>query len=376
MLTLAFGLLMSTSPAQAGKCDAQVKKAESAKGIAIGAAFADLAKCDTSIAEEQYLKLLAGATDSDALVELSMAAVRFEVWNPVWGELGKISSYEARDEVAQRIGAACTTEPKVVSFLQGAYFGLRDIDFKQWDDAFRACESEDLTKWLTQQVEAPPDKMFDEKFNALLEVYVKKVGPAALGPLSKSAIKAANAGPFDAILLQMDSAVAPGLGESMTTENQQALEKALIEIAKGVAPEKSKAVADRLASAGSEAAAARLLPSIYPKLVQSGGSFLYGGAAVEAGDCKGVKTAVVHYATVTEPGKRWNVLSSLDVPMRAAKPKLAKCTLEEGGWPVAITPNPVSGSKEIEAWVQSVSKQWAERGYEVKTQEEKGVKLD
>ena len=378
MLSLALTLLLSTPDAQAaGKCDALVKKAEAAKGTDLATAFTNLAGCDHKLAEDSYMKLLSNAADSDALVAYSLAAIKLDIWNPVWGELSKIPDYSARDEVASRVGAACATEPKVTAFLQGAYFGLRDIEFSQWDDAFAACENTSLSDWLTTQVSAPPEKLYDEKFNALMGIYVNKQRAAALPVLSKAAVKAAKAGPFDAILQQMDAAVAPSLGETLSEEDKAALEKALIEVAKGVDPEKAKLVADRLATAGAEKAAAKLLPAIYPKLVQGGGSFLYGVAAVEAGDCKGKKTAVVHHAVVTEPGKRWNVITDAEPAIRtAAKPKLTKCTAEEKDWPVSVTPTPIAGAKNMEGWLNSLSKQLTEKGYEVELEEEKDVKLN
>jgi hypothetical protein len=247
MLSLALTLLLSTPDAQAaGKCDALVKKAEAAKGTDLATAFTNLAGCDHKLAEDSYMKLLSNAADSDALVAYSLAAIKLDIWNPVWGELSKIPDYSARDEVASRVGAACATEPKVTAFLQGAYFGLRDIEFSQWDDAFAACENTSLSDWLTTQVSAPPEKLYDEKFNALMGIYVNKQRAAALPVLSKAAVKAAKAGPFDAILQQMDAAVAPSLGETLSEEDKAALEKALIEVAKGVDPEKAKLVADRL----------------------------------------------------------------------------------------------------------------------------------
>jgi len=378
MLSLALSLLITAPDAlAAGKCDALVKKAETTKGTDLAAAYTALAGCDHKLAEDSYMKLLSNASDADALVAYSLAAIKLDIWNPVWGELSKISDYSARDEVASRVGAACAEEPKVTAFLQGAYFGLRDIEFSQWDDAFAACENPGLTDWLTTQVSTPPEKQYDEKFNALMGIYVNKQKSAALPVLAKAAVKAAKSGPFDAITAQMDAAVAPSLGETIKPEDQAALEKAFIDVAKGVDPEKAKLVADRLAAAGSEAAAAKLLPAIYPKLVQGGGAFLYGVAAVEAGDCKGKKTAVVHHAVVSDPGKRWNIITDAEPAIRtAAKPQLAKCTVDAGGWPVSVTPTPIAGAKNMESWLNSLAGQLTEKGYAVEMEEEKGIKLN
>lgn len=369
---LAFSLL---STAQAGPCDAALKKAESTKGEAIGGAFRDLAKCDKALAEANYTKVMSNATDTDALVSLTRAAVEAEVWSPVWAQLSKISDYSARDEVARRVGEACGESPATVRFLQGAYFGLRDIEFQQWDDAFINCGDAGLTTWLTGQVEAPPARQFDEKFNALLDIYVKKQRGAALPALTKGAIKAAKDGPYDAILMQMDAAVAPELGANLSAEDQAKLEAALVEVARAVDPSRARAVADRLANAGSQQAAARLLPTVYPDRVQDAGGFLYGAAAIEAGDCKGKKQAILHVAEVREAGRRWVILTDTEAALKDLKPKLKGCTVESP-WPVAATPEPVKSAKDIEAWVATLEKAWADKGYEVKVQAEKGVSLN
>ena len=144
---------------------------------------------------------------------------------------------------------------------------------------------------------------------------------------------------------------------------------------KEVGPERAKAVADRLANAGAEAAAAQLLPFIYTDRMQ-GGSFLYGAVSIETGDCKGKKTAVLHVAQVIEPGKRWIIHNELEEPLRAVKARLAKCTAEEGDWPVATTREPIKGGKDIDSWIADLVKQWEGKGYEVEVKDEKEIRLD
>ena len=373
--TLALSILLASSPANAGKCDSLISKADSAQGDALVRAFTDLAKCDSKIAEQNYLRFMSGAKEADTLVALSQAAILWEVWNPVWEELSKITSYDARDEVAQRVGEACNDQSKVVPFLQGAYFGLRNIDFQQWDDAFIACDNADLQKWITQQVENPPKSSFNEKYNTILSIHVKKLGSAALPSLTTAAIKAAAEGPYDQILMQLDESVAPPLGRQMPEEDKKALEASLIEIAKGVNPDRARAVAERLAAAGSVEVAAQLLTVIYADRVQPGGGFLYGAASMEAGECKGVKTVYMHYSNVTDPGKRWSVNEEVAAPMLAAKPKLKKCTVEEGPWPVAATAEPLASSKDVTAWVEEISRQWKDKGYEIKLAPERQIDL-
>ncbi len=374
LLALASSLAAPT--ARAASCDAALRRADTSSGEALVGAFEALAKCDAKLAEDNYTRLMTNASDADTLVALSQVAIDHDIWTPVWRQLGRISSYDARDEVARRLGERCGEDEKILSFLQGAYFGLRDIEFQQWDDAFLSCEAPELDAWLVKQVEHPPNKVFDEKYNALVGIFVQKKRREALPHLAKAAIAAAGSGPYDALLMQINAAVQPELGGTMSPEDRQALKNALVQVANGVDPAKAKAVADQLANAGFQEAAAGLLPRIYPDRVQEGGRFLYGSAAIEAGDCKGVKTAVIHYAPTYEPGKRWVILDEVEPRIRQAKPRLAKCTATFEDWPVATTPEPVKNGKEVEAWAEDLAGRWREKGYEVSTRGEKAIELE
>jgi hypothetical protein len=285
--------------------------------------------------------------------------------------------YDMRDQVAQAIGEKCSENPKVVTFLKGAYLGaVRDLEFQQWDDALVACEDPGWATWISQQAENPPNSMFDDKYNALLSVVGKRLGPNALAVFAKAAIKGASQGPFDAILMQMEAAVQPGIGEPISPENKARLEAALVEIASNVPKDKARSVADRLANAGATVAAASLLPKVYPDLINESGGLLYGAASVERADCGGTKTVVLHVARVEESGARWIILDDVRAPLRGMKPRLGKCENEGSEWGVSTTPEPVATSKDVDAWVDTLEKQWEGKGYEVSVRKEKTISLD
>jgi hypothetical protein len=194
-VTLTLATFLAGSPAHAGACDHLLHKADTAQGAGLAEAFGELAECDQLSAEEHYTRFMANTTDVDSLVGLSQTAIRWEVWQPVWHQIGKIKDYSARDQVVLQIGGKCTEEPKTIAFLQGAYFGLRNLDFQRWKAAFIACDNADLDTWLAMQVESPPKKQFDEKYGSLIDIYVGKNGPDALDRLSRAAIAAAEDGP-------------------------------------------------------------------------------------------------------------------------------------------------------------------------------------
>ena len=299
------------------------------------------------------------------------------LWTPVWRVLSHDAlDYNVRDQVAAVIGQKCTENTKIVAFLKGAYFGLRDLEFQQWDDALIACQDADWGTWLSQQAQNPPASMFDDKYNALLSVVGTRLKADALPVFTQAAIKAAESGPFDAILMQMESAVQPGIGEPIKPEDKARLESSLVEIASNVNREKARAVADRLANAGASTAAASLLPTVYPDRVDADGGFLYGAASIERATCKGEKTAVLHIAKVEESGKRWIILNDVRKPLRAVKPRLGKCEAEGAEWGVSTTPEPVASSKDVDAWVDQLEKQWTDKGYDVSVKKEKTITLD
>jgi hypothetical protein len=363
--------LCAPSVALAGACDVHVKKASTAKGDELVTAFKDLTKCDKAQAATSFESFMKASGDADTLVSLSLVAIDAEQYTPVWAMIEKIPDYSARDEVAEKVGAACADHAKVLPFLQGAYFGLRDIQFEQWDDALVSCPSDELTKFLEGEVAKPPASSYNEKYAAIVTAYAKRKKADALPALEKAAIAAAENGPFDMILEKMATAVEPAeIGEEMSAADKKKLEDSLVKVANGVKPERAKQVADSLYNAGAEQAAASLLPRVYPDRVQGGGKLLYGVASVEVCD----KEAVVHWAGVTDPAKRWSILTDVEAPARAFKPKL-KCTAKDA-WPVLATPEPVKDSAEIQKWVDGVVAEYAGKGMSASAKGEKDFALN
>ena len=362
-------------PAFAGRCDTYVSQAEKASGAALNALFKKTHSCDKAVAEENFSKFVTTAAstgDVDAIVSLATTAIDLKAFLPVWNMLGKFKEYSVRDEVAAEIGVQCTQNPNIVSFIQGAYFGLDPIEFSQWDDALITCEDPGLVEWVEGLVKAPPSSSYDEKYNTLLSSYVKRLSEKALPALETAAIASAKgSGPFNNILEKMNQSVEPkDFGEEISAENRASLETALVNVANAAPPEKASFVADRLFDAGATDAAASLLPRVYPDRVQDGNTLMYGVASIE--NCN--KTAFIHYSVVTEPAKRWSILADAEGPIlrREAKIKVH----HKGDWPVIATNEPVKSRDEVDAWSKTVKADWESKGFEVKAKEEKGISLD
>ncbi len=367
-------LLVLVSLAHAA-CDAQVAAIGSLTPEAVPAAYQALVTCDPKIAEPAFIKFLEKASDTDAVTGLVQVAIDAKLWTPAWTSLSKIPDFSARDDVATNIGGTCSDHPTTVTFLQGAYT-LRDVEFKQWSHAYDACDDSKLWDWMEAKVKAPPAKEVDEKYVGIANIYAKKKHADALPALSGAAIAAAsNGGPFASLLESISTAMAPGFGQNMAPEAQKQLEDTLVAIAEKTGPDRAKSVATQLANSGAEQAAASLLPVLYPDRVQSGGKFLYGVASVESGTCSGKKTAYVHYTTLTESGTHWSILADIEAPMRAMKPKLKGCTMDDGGWPVISTSEPEKSASDSATWADERAKEWTDKGYEVKVQKEKEFSL-
>jgi len=155
-----------TSSANA-KCESLVRNGARQSGAQLIRTYERLIRCDKDEAQNAYNVFMqqAGSGGTEDLSALAMVAINSQIWNPVWEMIGKISDYNARDELAAIIGQKCTENESVVNFLQGAYFGLRDLDFKQWDDALISCTAPAFEEWLIHNVENPPAKQYDEKWD-------------------------------------------------------------------------------------------------------------------------------------------------------------------------------------------------------------------
>ena len=373
MTTLSFlvSMFFSTSTAEAASCGPLVSQAASQSGAGLVRTFAKLAQCDKAMAEDNFLgAFVPNATDLDTLVQLTEVAITAGVFNSTWKMLGKIKDYSTRNEVAAAIGAKCGENEQVLKFLQGAYFALKNTDFTQWDDAYVSCESEKMDAWFAQQVSNAPTESFSETYNTLLEIYVKQQGVKALPLLQTAALNTKGEGSFETIINQMNNAVQPGLGESMSAENRAAFEDAILAIAQAV-PSQALVLAQQLNSVGSTRSG-ELLKIIYADRLNDG-LLSYGIVAVEAGECKGKKQAVIHAATVTDPAKRMVVLGDATAPIRASAVKLKKC--ETGEWPVSITPEPMTGS-ELDTLIGQLQSKYEADGYKVKVSKESTIALD
>jgi len=370
MVTILFMLNSMIQSANAAKCSAYVTQGANQKGAELVRTFSKLAACDKDMANENFTgAFLPRATDFDTLVSLTETAINAKVWDATWKMLPAIKDYGVGNDIAAEMGKRCSDNPEILQFLQGGYFALKNNDFMQWDDAYVACENEKMTTWFNQQVTNPPSGAFNEKYNTLLDMLIKKDGVNSLPLMQEAALKAADDGPFDSILNHMNAAIQPELGSTMSDENRTAFENAVLNIAQE-APHKALELAQQL-NAVQSTKSGELLKLIYADRL-SDGLLTYGVAAIEAGECKGKKQAFIHYAKVTDPAKRMVILPDVIDTMKAVKAK-SKCETEE--WVVTPTSEPVIDGN-VDAFLSELQSKYEGEGYKVKLIAEDTIALD
>ena len=246
------------------KCEGYVRKASSASGKRVIQALKNTHACDPIVAKDNFFEFMKRANDLETLSSLSLTALELDpiLWEAVGRIPGKISDYSMRDALTKNLGAKCSEVESLRKFLKASYVTMGDNDFGRWDDAYIDCRDKEIEDWLVGIVEKPPQKSFNDKYNTMLSILVKKKAVEALPHLEIAAIAAAENGPYGDILRATEETVATDFGGDISPENKKALEDTLLAIAQKVDTQKAKDVAFQLASSGSEDKAAQLLPTI------------------------------------------------------------------------------------------------------------------
>jgi hypothetical protein len=357
--------LWAMSTAQAGACDSYLAAAAKAKGGELVAAYKGLVKCDAVLANAEFPRFMTAGGDLETLKALAIAAIDLGAHGGVGAAMSKVP-YEHRTALAQAVGDACATHPRVVEFVQASYTGLKASDFTFWQPVLATCAAPALGAWIEKTAAAPPSGNFNEKYGAVLAQLARQRGAAALAVLEAAAIKAGKeGGPLKTILETMQRAIEPqSLSASITPEDRAALEASMLRVAKSIPREQVQTVVDRLINAGSESAAATLLPIVFEDRVQAGGELLWAAAAVEA--CDGA--AVVHWTSWTEAPTRWSVV---DGATKALAGQGAKLKCDGGTWPVFASTEPLADDNAVALWLGGVVAEQEAKGLKVKPKEEK-----
>ena len=151
-------------------------------------------QCDRETAEKNFKPFLVASGDVDTVATLARTAIDNEVYYPVWSMLDDVPDYGARDDIAKSLGETCAEHPNMVSFFQGAYFGLGDRQFGQWREALKHCELPSVIN-ARGTIAAPPKQTCDKKYNTVMEAYIEHKQADALPQQGAATTVAAAEGP-------------------------------------------------------------------------------------------------------------------------------------------------------------------------------------
>jgi hypothetical protein len=340
---------------------------DQAQGLQVAAAFSAAASCDRKVAGDHLDAAVKRTGDVESLVVLARAAIDAGLTTQVHGMLEQIPDYAAREETARGIGAACTEDPEVLTYVLGLHSALRDRAFVAWSGAIRSCRAEELTAQLEKLAGQPPANAFDDKYATIVDLYAGKRRVEAIPVLEKAAIASSEGGPFPVVVDALVKAGTPeGIGTRPEGAAREALVGALVRISAAATPEQVTVIADKLVAMGAEDAAAKLLVHIYPDRVQADGGFVYGVAGIET--CEG--EAVLHWAVVKEPGTRWAISRDVETLVQGF-PRRLKCK-DTSPYVVVTSPGPAASPAAVSDWAMGVA---ADVGPEAKVREESGLTL-
>ena len=114
-MLMILAALLATGPAHAG-CESLVRRAAASSSSTLATNFKALARCSQQEADVAFDSLLPRATNVQTLVDLSMAAIDTDVWNPVWRVLGHDAlDYDVRDRISDEIGSRCASNTKIIA---------------------------------------------------------------------------------------------------------------------------------------------------------------------------------------------------------------------------------------------------------------------
>ena len=134
-------------------CQYLVRRANASSRFHLARNFTSLAKCSQQEAEASFNGLLLARRVSIHWSTSVWPPSRRRSGHPYGACLSHDAlDYDVRDQVATVIGREGTENLKIVAFLKGAYFGLRDLEFQQWDDALVAYQDSD---WETGSPSKP-----------------------------------------------------------------------------------------------------------------------------------------------------------------------------------------------------------------------------
>lgn len=347
-------LLVTATPAHAA-CDAKALEKELGAAVPqqIPQLFIDLAACDGAVAKKVAPSALPKLIPGEKASEAAVAAMRVGASADVVGWVRSLQPDDRGQTIAD-LSNACGNSKEVQAFFLNAAKTMGD-DFwnERWYRGLSSCRAPEIQKLLSDSVVAL-EKGDAGRFQGVLEVYARNLGPGAVPQLSQLAAGAKDAERQTYIVNAFGDAAGLGSAGGADPKVGQEVARAVIAVAPSLQPKAVDQARVILQALGDERAADELAAVRYASLKQSDGTWLWGAVVTETAACKNGKTQqIVHIAPVLDTGRTWGdqIKDRVEAGISSWSLDLAKRCKGEGKNEIFVSGEPFADQAALKAWV-------------------------
>ncbi|MCB9665969.1 MAG: hypothetical protein H6732_17820 [Alphaproteobacteria bacterium] len=352
-------LLLLSSLAQAGDpCDAKAleKAVMEAPPSGMAEAYVALASCDAKRGKKAAASHMKRMVADNTAIPALVAAIKVGAAADVRAWIAE-ETPDSRSRLVNKLGGACATEPAVASFFVSSHADLGAQFWEErWYRGLDACRTPEIQQLLTTALtsdEIPKSGRQRTGFVAVLEVYARNLGAAAVPVIAGYLAEAADE-EEQALLVGVfgDAARVGSMDGGMDAEAASAAAEALVAAAPGLSRRSLDRARGTLAALGAAEASESIAQHAWPD-VRTADGYTYGVALTEAITCKNGKTrGVLHLGSLIHPGTAWPDTVAADAPAKveaAWQPADAKGCKGTGEISVVTSDEPLSES-EVAGW--------------------------
>lgn len=362
MLSAVLSLLLAAHPASAaGACDAKALNTQlsAATPQQVPELFVALADCDPAAAKKAATsalpKLIPGENASKAAVAALRVGASAEVVSWVKG-----LQPDDRGQTIADLSAACATTKEVQGFFLNAASTMGEEFWNgRWYRGLSSCRAPEIQKLLSDNVVAM-EKGDPGRFQGVLEVFARNLGPAAIPLLKQLAVGTSDPERQTYIVNAFGDAAGLGSTSGADPKAGQEVGATLVAIAPELQPKGVEQARVILQALGDERAADELAAVRYKAVKQADNTWLWGAIVTETATCKNGKTQQnVHVAKVTDTGRTWGdqVKDRVAAGSNAWGLNLAEKCKGEGKIEVIVPGEPFADQAAWKTWVDAQIKE-------------------
>lgn len=356
MLSALVSLLLFSVPTAHAACDAKAleKELAAASPQQIPQLFIDLAACDGALAKKTAPSALPKLIPGDAASDAAVAAMRVGASADVVAWVKGLQPDDRGQTVAD-LSDACGSNKEVQTFFLNAATTMgEDFWNERWYRGLSSCRAPEIQKLLTDKVVAL-EKGEAGRFQGVLEVFARNLGPAAIPQLSQLAVGAKDAERQTYVVNAFGDAAGLGSDSGADPKVGQEVARAVIAIAPDLQPKAVEQARVILQALGDEQAADELAAVRYKAVKQSDGTWMWGTVVTETAVCKNGKTQqIVHVAPVLDTGRTWGdqIKERVSAGISAWGMDMAAKCKGEGKNEVFVSSEPFADQAAFKAWTE------------------------